>query len=57
MSTQTKDTTKNNRRVHEGEMFVVGEFHASSGTISSDYYYEHYEGTTNLAAAKLNDVS
>lgn len=30
MNTQTKDTTKNNRRVHEGEMFVVGEFYASS---------------------------
>lgn len=32
MITQTKDTTKNNRRVHEGEMFVVGEFHASFET-------------------------
>lgn len=46
MSTQTKDTAKNNRRVHEGEMFVVGEFHVSFETILSDYYYEHYEGTT-----------
>jgi len=32
MNAQTKNTTKNNRRVHEGEMFVVGEFYASSET-------------------------
>lgn len=58
MYAQTKDTTKNNRRVHEGEMFVMGEFYASSDHVSSDYYYEHYEGTTNKTlAAKSNDVS
>lgn len=47
MNAQTKDTTKNNRRVHEGEMFVVGEFYASSETFRVIIIMIIMKGTTN----------